>query len=45
MSVALHGPAFATCVGFVAPSGARLVLVIKDERDLDKAVEQFTVLH
>jgi hydroxyacylglutathione hydrolase len=35
--VALHGPAFATRVGFVAPTNARLVLVIKDERDLEAA--------
>jgi hydroxyacylglutathione hydrolase len=42
--VALHGPAFATRVGFVAPSEARLVLVIKDERDLYKAVQQLAVV-
>jgi glyoxylase-like metal-dependent hydrolase (beta-lactamase superfamily II)/rhodanese-related sulfurtransferase len=42
--VALHGPAFATRVGFVAPSEARLVLVIKDERDLHDAVQQLTVV-
>ena len=37
MVVALRGPAFATRVGFVAPPDARLVLVIKDERDLEAA--------
>jgi rhodanese-related sulfurtransferase len=42
--VALHGPAFATRVGFVAPSEARLVLVIKDERDLHEAVQQLAVV-
>jgi hydroxyacylglutathione hydrolase len=42
--VALHGPAFATRVGFVAPSDARLVLVIKDERDLHEAVQQLAVV-
>jgi hydroxyacylglutathione hydrolase len=42
--VALHGTAFATRVGFVAPSDARLVLVIKDERDLHEAVQQLAVV-
>jgi rhodanese-related sulfurtransferase len=42
--VALHGPAFATRVGFVAPSEARLVLVINDERDLYEAVQQLAVV-
>jgi hydroxyacylglutathione hydrolase len=42
--VALHGPAFATRVGFVAPSDARLVLVIKDEHDLHEAVQQLAVV-
>jgi len=42
--VALHGPAFATRVGFVVPSNARLVLVIKDERDLHEAVKQLAVV-
>jgi hydroxyacylglutathione hydrolase len=42
--VALHGPAFATRVGFVAPSDARLVLVINDEHDLYEAVQQLVVV-
>jgi hydroxyacylglutathione hydrolase len=41
--VALHGPAFATRVGFVIPSNARLVLVIKDERDLEAAKQMAVV--
>lgn len=42
--VALHGPAFATRVGFVVPSEAHLVLVIKDEQDLHEAVQQLAVV-
>ena len=42
--VALHGPAFATRVGFVAPSDARLVLVINDEYDLHVAVKRLAVV-
>jgi hydroxyacylglutathione hydrolase len=42
--VSLYGPAFANRVGFVAPPDARLVLVIKDERDLHEAVQQLAVV-
>jgi hypothetical protein len=42
--VALHGPAFATRLVFVAPPDVRLVLVIKDVRDLHEAVKQLAVV-
>ena len=42
--VALHGPAFATRVGFVTPPDAHLVLVIKDEQDLHEAVQHLAVV-
>jgi len=44
LHVALHGSAFATRFGFVAPSDARLLLVVKDERDLQEAVKQLAVV-
>jgi hydroxyacylglutathione hydrolase len=42
--VALHGSAFATRVGFVAPPDAPLVLVINDKYDLHEAVKQLAVV-
>ena len=44
LHVFLHGSAFATRVGFVAPSHSLLLLVVKDERDLHEAVTQLAVV-
>jgi hypothetical protein len=42
--VALHGLAFPTRVGFVAPLNIYLLLVIKDEHGLYEAVKQLAVV-
>jgi glyoxylase-like metal-dependent hydrolase (beta-lactamase superfamily II) len=42
--VYLHGSAFATRVGFVAAPEDRLLLVVKDERDLQEAIRQLSVV-
>ncbi len=44
LSVYLHGSAFATRAGFVAPADSRLLLVVKNERDLRDAVSQLAVV-
>ncbi|HLX56845.1 MAG TPA: MBL fold metallo-hydrolase [Ktedonobacteraceae bacterium] len=44
MHVALRGSAFPTRVGFVASPESRLLLVVKDERDLRDAMTQFAVV-
>lgn len=42
--VFLHGSAFPTRVGFVAPPESRLLLVVKDEGDLVEATTQLAVV-
>jgi hydroxyacylglutathione hydrolase len=42
--VYLHGSAFATRVGFVAAPENRLLLVVKNERDLREAISQLAVV-
>jgi hydroxyacylglutathione hydrolase len=44
LHVALHGSAFPTRVGFIAAPESRLLLVVKDERDLHDAVTQLAVV-
>ncbi|GAC1383037.1 MAG: MBL fold metallo-hydrolase [Ktedonobacteraceae bacterium] len=44
LAVFLHGSSFATRVGFVASTASRLLLVVKDERDLHEAREQLAVV-
>jgi hydroxyacylglutathione hydrolase len=44
IGVFLHGSAFPTRVGFVAPPDSRLLLVVKDERDLIEAPTQLAVV-
>ncbi len=44
LQVYLRGSAFATRVGFVASPKSRLLLVVKDERDLHDAVVQLAVV-
>lgn len=44
ISVFLHGSAFPTRVGFVAPLQSRLLLVVKDERDLVEATTELAVV-
>jgi hydroxyacylglutathione hydrolase len=44
LQVYLRGSAFATRVGFVASPQSRLLLVVKDERDLHDAVAQLAVV-
>jgi hydroxyacylglutathione hydrolase len=44
LQVSLHGSAFATRVGFVASPEHRLLLVVKDERDLREATAQLAVV-
>ena len=44
LQVYLHGSAFATRVGFVASPENRLLLVVKDERDLREATAQLAVV-
>lgn len=44
LHVYLHGSAFATRVGFVAPLDARLLLVVEDERDASEAATQLAVV-
>ncbi len=44
LQVYLHGSAFATRVGFVASPESRLLLVVKDERDLREAAAQLAVV-
>src|SRR5262249_28589950 len=44
LQVYLHGSAFATRVGFIVPPDSRLLLVVKDERDLREAVAQLAVV-
>jgi glyoxylase-like metal-dependent hydrolase (beta-lactamase superfamily II)/rhodanese-related sulfurtransferase len=44
INVFLHGSAFATRVGFVVPPESRLLLVVKDERDLVEATTQLAVV-
>ncbi len=44
LQVYLHGSAFATRVGFVASPENRLLLVVKDERDLREAAAQLAVV-
>ncbi len=42
--VFVHGSAFPTRVGFVAPPQSRLLLVVKDERDLVEATTELAVV-
>lgn len=42
--VYLHGSAFATRVGFVAAPENRILLVVKNERDLREAISQLSVV-
>ncbi len=44
LHVYLHGSAFATRVGFIAPSLSRLLLVVKDDADLHEACTQLSVV-
>jgi len=44
IGVFLHGSAFPTRVGFVAPPESRLLLVVTDERDLVEATTQLAVV-
>ena len=44
LHVYLHGSAFATRVGFIASPENRLLLVVKDERDLHDATNQLAVV-
>ena len=44
LQIYLRGSAFATRVGFVASPQSRLLLVVKDERDLHDAVAQLAVV-
>ncbi len=44
LHVYLHGSAFATRVGFVAPSDSRLLLLVEDERDAIEAATQLAVV-
>lgn len=44
LHVYLHGSAFGTRVGFIASPASRLLLVVKDERDLRDAVAQLAVV-
>ena len=44
LQVYLHGSAFGTRVGFIASPDSRLLLVVRDERDLHEAVRQLAVV-
>src|SRR5258708_11040980 len=44
LHVYLHGSAFATRVGFIASPDSRLLLVVRDERDLHEATTQLAVV-
>ncbi|HZU67256.1 MAG TPA: rhodanese-like domain-containing protein [Ktedonobacteraceae bacterium] len=44
IGVFLHGSAFPTRVGFVVPPESRLLLVVKDERDLVEATTELAVV-
>lgn len=44
LHVALHGSAFATRVGFVAPPESRLLLIVENEADLHEACTQLAVV-
>jgi glyoxylase-like metal-dependent hydrolase (beta-lactamase superfamily II)/rhodanese-related sulfurtransferase len=44
LHVYLHGSAFATRVGFVAPTGSRLLLIVEKEADLREACTQLAVV-
>ena len=44
INVYLHGSAFATRVGFVAPPAAHLLLVVREEADVREAMTQLAVV-
>ncbi|MGH2481643.1 MAG: MBL fold metallo-hydrolase, partial [Ktedonobacteraceae bacterium] len=44
LHVALHGSAFATRVGFIAPAESRLLLIVENEADLREACTQLSVV-
>lgn len=44
LHVALHGSAFATRVGFVAPAESRLLLIVENDEDLRAACTQLSVV-
>ncbi|MEO9027948.1 MAG: MBL fold metallo-hydrolase [Ktedonobacteraceae bacterium] len=44
LHAALHGSAFATRVGFIAPAESRLLLVVENEADLHEACTQLAVV-
>ncbi len=44
LHAALHGSAFATRVGFIAPAASRLLLIVENEVDLREACTQLAVV-